>query len=91
MCVVSNVGDFYSRRWPEQYPWIQPGTGTVTTGVSREEFEALRREVERMVELLKMAKQIDEEIEQAECETEDKVALLRKVAEIFGISLEDVL
>jgi hypothetical protein len=98
MCVVSNVGDFYSDRWkwvpdpPTFYPTpdtVRPPS--VTIGVSREEFEVLRREVAEMKELLRAAKRIDELTGQPDCEMEDKVAVLRRVAELVGIDISDVL
>lgn len=97
MCVLSFVGDHYQKTWPERYPWIVPNQPepikpmVIPPSVSREEFNTLKREVEDMKRLLKAAKEIDEMTGQPDCEIEDKVALLRRVAEVFGISLDDVL
>jgi hypothetical protein len=94
MCVVSMVGDSFSKRWPEQYPWA---TGTAdtfqyyTTGVSRDEFNELKKEVQIMKELLIKAKIYDEEHGEPDCEIDEKVELLRRVAELVGVDLEDVL
>jgi hypothetical protein len=86
MCVVSMVGDHYAHRWdqyiaPPTFPW----------GPTRPEFEALKAEVAEMKELLIAAKRIDTVTGQPDCEMADKVALLRKVAEMVGVSLDDVL
>lgn len=89
MCTVSFVGQHYD----DQYrPQIEPFT-TVTSwvaGITREEFEQLKREVAEMKELLLAAKRIDEVTGQPDCEMPDKVDLLRRVAEAVGVDLADV-
>ena len=57
MCVVSNVGDYYGRTIPQDYPDPQhPIVPIVPAGVSQQEFDALKKEVEKMKKLLKKAK-----------------------------------
>lgn len=106
MCVVSNVGDYYQTTIPRRYPnWfpepqpVEPVTPTpgslgampvVPAGVSQEEFNRLKAEVERMKDLLVKAKEIDDATDQPHCETESKVAILKQLAKLFNISLEDV-
>lgn len=99
MCVVSNVGDYYGRRFPHDYPdWFpkpitlpqQPVIPIVPPGVSQQEFDALKKEVERMKKLLKKAKEIDEATEQPNCEKDEKVAMLKKLAQLVGVDLGDV-
>lgn len=94
MCTVSVVGDHYSDKWKwvPQVPF-QPNQTypIVTTWVTRQEFDKLKREVGEMKELLIAAKRIDEVTGQPDCEMADKVAILRRIAELVGISLEDVL
>lgn len=51
----------------------------------------LKRAVEDMKKLLKRAKKYDEDNHEPDCEIDDKVELLRKVAKFVGVSLEDVL
>lgn len=58
--------------------------------VSRADFDALKREVEEMKKLLLRAKKYDEETGQPDCEMEDKVALLKKVAQLVGVDLSEV-
>jgi hypothetical protein len=83
------VGSAYQEKFtPFVYP--QPGTTMTFVGVSRDEFEALKREVEEMKQLLLAAKRIDEITGQPDCETDDKVELLKRVAEAVGVDLEDV-
>lgn len=105
MCVVSMIGDYYKDRFqqPSYYPGLQPYVQPYLTqpsttiqqfqlpNITREEFDSLKKEVLEMKELLKRAKIYDEKNGEPECEVEDKVELLRKVAKLVGISLDDVL
>ncbi len=101
MCAVSMVGDYYTKKWPEptnpfpQLPYPGYGVGPKTTGYvpsgpSQAEFDALKKEVMEMRELLKRAKAYDEATGQKDCEMEDKVAVLRKVADLVGVDLSEV-
>lgn len=92
MCAVSYVGDMYTKKWTpridiDYQDWINDLN---STGPSRSEFEALKREVLEMKELLKLAKFYDDHTNQPDCEMEDKVSLLKKVAKMVGVSLEDI-
>lgn len=89
MCSVSIVGDYYSDRFkwvPQQIP-----APVFQAGISRFEFEALRAEVREMKELLKAAKRIDELTGQPDCEMDEKLVVLRRIAELVGIDLDNVL
>lgn len=98
MCVVSNLGDDYGRTFPDRWPGWYPttpstGTSTVITippAVSREEFEALKKEVTELVKLLKAAKIYDEATGQPDCEMDEKVELIKQLAETLGVDLEDL-
>jgi hypothetical protein len=93
MCVVSMIGDVYKDKWSEPgYPWTPTTTWPVvfTRQVTPEEFDALKAEVEHMKKLLIAAKIYDEQTGQPDCEMEDKVALLKGIAELMGVSLEEV-
>ena len=95
MCVVSMIGDHYTGKWQEPYErWHQQGLTQVTNGVlsfiSKEEFEDLKKEVKEMKELLIKAKLYDEKNNEPSCEVENKVEVLKKIAELVGVSLEDV-
>ena len=96
MCVVSFVGDWGKKTF-EPYiapiPNTIPDSGTtqfqwVYNPVTREEFDALKAKVEKMIDLLKKAKEIDVKTGQPDCEQEEKLAALRAVAEHFGFDLE---
>lgn len=92
MCVVSMIGDHYDDKWREPFngKLINTGTTYTFTGVSQKEFDDLKKEVEEMKQLLIKAKIYDEKNNEPDCEVEDKVAFLRKVAEAVGINLEEV-
>lgn len=98
MCVVSMVADHYRDKfWPNQLPDTQPGGFQLWPQTiqgdspTKQEFEALKREVEEMKALLQKAKIYDEEHDQPDCEMEDKVSLLRRLARELGVDLGDAL
>lgn len=66
---------------------------TILTGgeITREEFNALKKEVEEMKELLTRALEYDKRTRQEHCEIEEKMELLRRVAAAVGIDLDDIL
>jgi hypothetical protein len=84
-------------------PWILPivtepfvpGGKTVglptPEGPTREEVDALRKELKDLRKLLKAATKFDEKTNQPDCESEEKVAFLRKLAELFDVDLSEVL
>ena len=75
---------------PGTAPYVPNPYGIVVHTVTREEFEALRKEVLEMKALLIRAKVYDEANNQPNCEMEDKIAILKRVAEMVGVSLEEV-
>jgi len=76
---------------------ITPGQQTsgvstsFTLGVTREEFDDLKRQVMEMKELLQRAKLYDERNNEPDCEIDEKMDLLRRVAAAVGVDLDDVL
>lgn len=92
MCSVSMVGDHYHNKWLPMVPnpLLDPPDWSIEPPVSRAEFDALKREVEEMRELLKRAKKYDEDNGEPDCEMADKVALLRKVADAVGVDLSEI-
>lgn len=93
MCVVSNVGDYYRDRSPWIQPWINPQSPVYTPfkdTVSREEFDRLKKELEELKKVIKAAKVFDEATGQPDCELDDKVAVIKKAAELLGVDLEDI-
>lgn len=104
MCVVSMIGDHYRDKWdkwkdiyPNPYPinpWPErPGPGSLGYTppiVTKEEFDALKKEVEEMKALLIRAKEYDEKNGEPDCEMSEKVELLKKIAEMVGVDLSEV-
>lgn len=100
MCIVSNVGDYWEDRYNKEYPWADPlihpskypakRLNVNSSPPSREEFEALKKEVEELKTLLIAAQKFDQETNQPNCELEEKIALIKKVAEFVGVDFKDV-
>lgn len=87
MCVVSMIGDHYSDKWKaDAYQY----TINHICEVSKAEFESLKKEVEEMKQLLIKAKIYDEQNNEPNCEMEDKIKLLKEVAEKLGVNLDEV-
>lgn len=87
MCAVSMVGDDWTKRFPERYPSIWPNGPSqipvpypTEAPISRKEFDKLKKDVEQMKKELEAAKAQDVADGAPDCEMEDKVALLKKVA-----------
>ena len=93
MCVVSMIGDHYTEKWKPQWPpqLQQLWPTSFINSVTREEFDRLKREVEEMKALLLRAKKYDEENGEPDCEIDEKMKLVKKVAEAVGVDLSDVL
>ena len=87
MCTVSMIGDHYSDKWKQ--PLYQQALINFPQ-ISKFEFDNLKKEVEEMKQLLLRAKLYDEKNNEPHCEMEDKVALLKKIAEMVGIDLKDI-
>ncbi len=91
MCVYSAFGDFYSEEWKKKL--INPNTNTpidpvyYVSYITRQEFDELKKQVEDMKKVLDIAAKYDKDTGQPECETEDKVALLKKLAKALGVDL----
>ena len=98
MCVVSNVGDDWSKRWPnnpvnpwkDTNPWWEQIGVPAPSPVSREEFDALKKEMEELKKLLKAAKEYDEKTGQPDCHMDEKVELIKKIAELVGVDLKGI-
>ena len=98
MCIVSNIGRGWGQTVPDHYPWIQPYVQPYSPpipvtipGVSKDEFDRLKREVEELRKLLVAAKAFDAATGQPDCEVDEKVALIKRIAEFVGVDLGDVL
>lgn len=105
MCVYSMVADHFNDRWKGYIQQSNPGlgTGTITfpdlskgmtptiTQISREEFDKLKSEVELLKGLLIRAKKYDIDNNEPDCEMVEKVDMLKRIAELVGVDLKEVL
>jgi hypothetical protein len=82
------VGDHYSDKWKKPY---YEQTIINWPNVSKHEFDALKKEVEEMKQLLIKAKIYDEKNNEPNCEMEEKISKLREIAKLVGIDLDEVL
>jgi hypothetical protein len=101
MCVYSMIHDNARRTIPNDYPWVYPlvnpdtfpDTKTVTKKVedyaSKEDVEALRKELKALRELLEAAKKYDEDTGQPDCGVEEKVKWLRDLAKLLGLDWDE--
>lgn len=94
MCTYSMIAQHYTEKWyPNQIPVLEaplvwPPTIT-ETGPTREEFDNLKKEVLDMKALLIKAKKYDKDNNQPDCETEEKIALIKQIAKLVGVDLQD--
>jgi hypothetical protein len=100
MCVTSNVGDYYRDSlpskpyWPTIQPFVSPsvpaGAPIFVPQITRQEFDQLKHDVEELKKLLVAAKRFDEATGEPDCEVEDKVTIIRKLAGMVGVSMEEI-
>lgn len=99
MCVVSMVGDGFTEQFPQRWPAVQPylpperaplDLSGFLSGVTRAEFDALKREVTELKALLKAAKKFDESTAQPHCEKPDKLKLIFVLAKAIGVDMSDL-
>lgn len=81
--------------WPTvpYQPVSIPGvtvTATPTINVTKEEFDSLKKEVEELKKLLLAAKEFDEKTGQKDCEMDEKIEFIKKVADFVGVDLNKV-
>ena len=89
MCAVSFVGTGWGQTAPQIYPWVVPNPIQIQD-VSRGEVEALRQEVAELRKLLLAAKEFDRATGQPDCEMDEKVELIKRIAEVVGVDLDDI-
>lgn len=99
MCVTSAVTTDWMQRHPT-YVLPNPPLGglpqapvpvTVTVDApTKAEFEALKKEMEELKQLLLAAKRYDEATGQPDCEMEEKVELITKLAKLVGVDMQEV-
>lgn len=97
MCTVSNIGDDWQKRWPQNpvnpfgpQPSQIPQQVFVGSNITREEFDTLKREVKALKKLLEAGKKYDETTGQPDCHMDDKVALIKKIAGLVGVDVSKI-
>lgn len=96
MCVVSAVGDYWRDDFTKKYPSVWPAIEQVNSPIdlskfaTKDDIERIRKELVELKELLKAAIRFDSATDQDHCENEDKIALIKKVADAVGIDLKDL-
>ncbi len=91
MCTVSMVTDYWNQNDRNKYNGIAQGIGGLNYNpVSRAEFEQLRKEMLELKELLKSAKAYDVATNQHNCEKEENVKVLIRIAKALDIDFEDI-
>ena len=94
MCASSMVGDHYNDMWRHRDFYPAPAAPLVISGppeITKAEFDELKRQVLEMKELLKRAIKYDKDNGEPECEIEEKMEILRKIAQLVGVNLDDVI
>ena len=100
MCATSYVSDYARDNFPNRYPGIFPNSAPpmqwpnqwpTPALVDPVEFQKLKAEVVELRKLLEAAKLFDDKTGQHECEQDEKVAFLKKLAKFVGVDLVDVL
>lgn len=86
MCPTTSPGDGIP-----SFPNGQHGPLPLPPPITRAEFDALKREVEELRDLLAAAMKFDGATDQPHCEADDKVSKLRQMAAIVGVDLDDLL
>ena len=78
----------FPARWPqidlEVWPNLPPGN------ITRHEFDMLRKEVKSLKKLLQEAKKFDESTGQKNCEMDDKIEFIKKIAKLVDVDLDEV-
>lgn len=91
MCTVSMVTGYFKDYTQPKLPTGLGTAGWAPNSVSREEFEALRKEVLELRKLLEAAKAYDTATGQHNCQKEENVKIIKQIAENLGVDLNDLL
>lgn len=102
MCAISMVMETQTGIWRDRYPGLGipvPQTlppfptdpfMTFPPPITRQEFDALKREMEDLKKHLIAAKKYDEQSGQKDCEMADKVVLIKRIALLVGVDIADL-
>lgn len=106
MCAVSYMGDYWKDQLPKKHPWVQPytepyinpglppmgGTGITLNppGVTQEQFDELKKEMQELKKLVLAAIEYDKKTGEPDCHMDEKVALIKRLAELVGVDMSEV-
>lgn len=92
MCARSVTSrDFLDKRHIKRFIDYQSDSDWRKPEISRTEFDRLAKEVAEMKKQLAEAVAHDKATNQPDCADGDKMEMVRRIAEIVGVSLNDVL
>lgn len=94
MCIVSNImdgwKDSFDKKWPS-FPVNPSVIDYATIEKLKQDMQDIKKELIELKKLLMAAKAFDAATGQPDCEAERKVAFLKKISEIVGLDISDVL
>lgn len=76
--------------WKDYLEHARPNVTREEYEKLQRQFEDLKKEVEEMKALLQRAIEYDKRNNEPDCEMEEKVAVLKKMAELFGVDLSAI-
>lgn len=103
--ISDNYKDNFHEKYPWIKPWVNPdpypsepvipptpapNLVDLDKYATREQIEELRKDLEELKKLIKAAIKYDEATNQPHCEDEQKMDLIRRVAEAVGVDLKDL-
>lgn len=96
--MVSNVMDSYTPWWDDKNNPNNPNTPPFTpekvtdwiNSVPRMEFEALKKEVKELRKVIEAAAEFDKKTNQPNCHNDEKLALLKALADALGVDLSNI-
>ena len=91
MCTFSMIADDWIKRRPEiqTLPSLPALTQTQDPALKKQVAD-LRKEVTELKDLLRAAKKYDSATGQPDCELQEKVEIIRRVADLVGVPLDDI-
>lgn len=72
------------------YPIDRGSLQPTPPGVTQEQFNELKKEMEELKKLLKAAIEYDKKTGEPDCHMDEKVALIKRLAELVGVDMKDI-
>lgn len=89
MCVVSMIGDYWTEKTLPNSPyrtWIYEPYRSYP----EQDIDLLRKDLEELKLLIKAGQRYDEQLGEPHCEHKEKVELIKKLAKIAGVSMDEL-